>query len=59
MVVEKYEIEVMIDLDGKYVLTATGRVFGAQPFWFSDYRYDSYAEALSSPDLHSPRGPVH
>lgn len=40
--------DVMQDADGKYVLTRTGWIM---PFWFSDYRYDSYTDALLlSPD---------
>ncbi len=39
---------VMIDLDGRFVLTMTG---GSIPFWFSDHRYDSSLEAwLLTPD---------
>ena len=40
---------VMTDAEGKFILTVTG---GRMPFWFSDYRYESYLEALFlTPDI--------
>ncbi len=57
MLHDLYDIRAMIDLDGKHVLTAQGKVPGAQAFWFSDHRYNSEHEALQSPEFQEPRGP--
>jgi hypothetical protein len=57
MLADLYDIRAMIGPDGKYVATAHGKVPGAQPFWFSDQRYDSAQEALQSRELHELRGP--
>ena len=56
-----YDIRAMIDVDGKYVLTAHGKVLGAQPFWFSDQRYDSGSKHCNrqSSAAPRPRGLLH
>jgi hypothetical protein len=57
MLQDLYDIRAMIDLDGKYVVTAHGKVPGAQAFWFGDERHDSEHKALESPEVHELRGP--
>ena len=50
------DFKVMIDVGGKYVLTATTiDETGRQGFWFSDYTCDTSADAECCPDRPSER----
>jgi hypothetical protein len=55
---EVFDLRAQVDLDGMFRLTATPRHDYGQPFWFSDYRFPTFEDAMRSPDLLSPRGPA-
>ena len=55
---EIFDLQALRDLDGMYRLIATPLHGYGQPYWSSNYRFPTPEDAMRSPDLCGPRGPV-